>query len=151
MLNKIKKPGLGLLVFAPALLFAQNAERQPEPRDTQVIPQKSEAPSRTSETVPQDNQVVPQRAEDPSGTTDYVPQDSPFIPLWRMAPSGATEGRALDEGQVQLPPEGHVENLPEGHVGAINPAGQIPAEDDLTEPDLFRFESRLFNPIPSDE
>lgn len=66
------------------------------------------------------------------------------------APSDATEGRVIDEGQVQVPREGQVENVPEGHVEAINPTGvQPPARD--TEPDLFRFESRLFNPIPSDE
>jgi hypothetical protein len=66
------------------------------------------------------------------------------------APSDATEGRVFDEGQVQMPREGQVENMPEGQVEAINPTDiQAPSRD--TQPDLFRFESRLFNPIPSDE
>lgn len=68
----------------------------------------------------------------------------------RAAPSGATEGRVFDEGQVQVPREGQVEDVPEGHVEAINPVGGQPRSQD-TQPDLFRFESRLFNPIPSDE
>ena len=66
------------------------------------------------------------------------------------APSGATEGRVFDEGQVQVPREGQVEDVPEGQVEAINPVGEQPRSQD-TQPDLFRFESRLFNPIPSDE
>lgn len=66
------------------------------------------------------------------------------------APSGATEGRVFDEGQVQVPREGQVEDVPEGHVEAIHPAGGQPRSQE-TQPDLFRFESRLFNPIPSDE
>jgi hypothetical protein len=66
------------------------------------------------------------------------------------APSDATEGRVFDEGQVQMPREGQVENMPEGQVESIHPAGvQAPSRE--TQPDLFRFESRLFNPIPSDE
>lgn len=80
----------------------------------------------------------------PSDNNQAVPRGD------MAAPSGATEGRVIDEGQVQVPREGQVENIPEGHVEAINPAGvQAPAED--STPDLFRFESRLFNPIPSDE
>ncbi|WP_141731802.1 hypothetical protein [Oligoflexus tunisiensis] len=109
MLNKIFC--LGLLVFAPSLMFAQTAEQQTVPREPQVPPRGDSA-----------------------------------------APSGATEGREFDEGQVEPPAEGQVESVPEGHVEAINPAGrQPPAEEDTTQPDLFRFESRLFNPIPSDE
>lgn len=80
-----------------------------------------------------------------------VPIQNQMAPRGDMsAPSDATEGREFDEGQVQVPREGQVENIPEGHVEAINPAGvQAPSQD--TQPDLFRFESRLFNPIPSDE
>ncbi|HET9236686.1 MAG TPA: hypothetical protein VFO10_05525 [Oligoflexus sp.] len=46
--------------------------------------------------------------------------------------------------------QGQVEDIPEGQVEAIHPAGGQPRSQD-TQPDLFRFESRLFNPIPSDE
>jgi hypothetical protein len=80
-----------------------------------------------------------------------VPDQNQAAPRGDMTvPSDATEGREFDEGQVQMPREGQVENIPEGHVEAINPAGVQPRSQD-TQPDLFRFESRLFNPIPSDE
>ncbi|HYX33869.1 MAG TPA: hypothetical protein VE954_12205 [Oligoflexus sp.] len=65
------------------------------------------------------------------------------------APSTGAEGRIHDEGQVQPPREGQVETVPEGHVEAVNPTVvDAPAQD--MQPDLFRFESRLFNPMPSD-
>lgn len=83
---------------------------------------------------------------------DQRPSGDQTAPLGEEAaiPSDATEGRVFDEGQVQVPREGQVENVPEGHVEAINPLGVQPRSQD-TQPDLFRFESRLFNPIPSDE
>jgi hypothetical protein len=82
---------------------------------------------------------------------DQRPSGNQTAPLGETAtPSDATEGRVFDEGQVQVPREGQVENIPEGHVEAINPLGAQPRSQDA-QPELFRFESRLFNPIPSDE
>lgn len=63
--------------------------------------------------------------------------------------AATTEGRVYDEGQVQLPAEGQVENIPQGHVEAISPAAVQPPSEQ-PQPDLFRFETRMFNPIPLD-